>query len=209
MSEPTPPTPSGGPDGPRGPGADGTAETARGLGRGWRLVLIASLGLNLLVAGVVGGAVFGEWRDHGRPIVRDLGFGPYGEALSPSDRTALIHAFAKETGGFRAERKVARENFGQLLSVLRTTPFNAGEMKVLMTQQEQHMAGRLALGQKLLIERIETMSPDERHAFADRLEKALSRKGHHRPPKGRAKAECPPADATGATPDGAAGTAKP
>lgn len=183
-----------------------TETETRRMGRGLRLLLVVSLGLNLLVLGVVGGAVFGEWREPHRPIVRDLGFGPYAEALTHADRVALIRAFAKETGGFRAERQAARQTFGDLLGVLRTDPFDAGRMKVLMTQQEQRMSQRLALGQKLLIGRIEAMTPDERHAFADRLQEALAhrpRDRHHppRPPRPEGAAPQPgPAQAPATAP---------
>ncbi|GHE02691.1 hypothetical protein U879_18345 [Defluviimonas sp. 20V17] len=164
-----------------GPRPDPTPRTP--LNRGWRILIVTSLGLNLLVLGAIGGALFGEWRGHGRVVVRDLGFGPYGAALSRADRVALMQAFARETGGFGAERRLARETFGKLLRVLRRTPFDAGEFGKLMTEQEQHMARRMALGQKLLVQRVESMDARQRHAFADRLEAALARhEMHHRRP---------------------------
>lgn len=148
---------------------------AAGPGKGWRVALILSLGVNLLVVGAIAGAVYGEWRGHGRPVVRDLGFGPYGEALTPADRADLRRAFARETGGFRAERHAAREIFGRLLEVLRTEPFDAAALRALMVQQQEHMAQRLALGQSLLMQRISAMTPKERAGFADRLQAALAR----------------------------------
>lgn len=164
-------------------GPDTGPDTRPALSRGWRVLVVASLGLNLLVLGAIGGALFGEWRGHGRVVVRDLGFGPYGAALSHADRLALMRAFARETGGFRAERRMARKTFGKLLHVLRQTPFDAGEFKHLMAEQEQHMARRMALGQKLLVQRVESMDARQRHAFADRLEAALARhEMHHQRP---------------------------
>lgn len=178
MSDPIPPT---------APEPMAAPEGRRGLGRGLRLLLVLSLGLNLLILGVIGGAVLGEWRNHERPIVRDLGFGPYGEALSHADRIALMRDFARETGGFGVERKVAREVFGELLSVLRAEPLDRQALQHLMMRQERHMAERLALGQKLLVRRIEAMSPQERQAFANRLQEALARGPRgHRPPPGDA-----------------------
>ncbi|MFC2969846.1 periplasmic heavy metal sensor [Acidimangrovimonas pyrenivorans] len=175
-------TPTGQPptgQSPTGKGANGKG--LGGWGRGMRLLLIGSLGLNLVIVGLVAGAVIDHVRRDRPPIVRDLGFGPYSRALSHQDRIALMRGFAQETGGFRAMRREARAEFGRLLELLRAEPFDAAALKALMQKQETRAVERLALGQKLLIERIEAMSPADRRAFADRLQVALAHDGHHRP----------------------------
>ncbi len=209
MSPDSPPPQSGSQSESQSP-PESRADPRPALSRGWRILIVASLGLNLLVLGAIGGAMFGEWRGHGRVVVRDLGFGPYGAALNHADRVALMRSFARETGGFRAERRMAHETFGKLLQVLRQTPFDAQEFRGLMSQQEQHMAQRLALGQKLLMQRVEAMDARQRLAFANRLEAALARhEKHHRRPGPSAPPPETGAAAPGAMPGPAPVTAKP
>ena len=48
-----------------------------------RYVLFGSLALNLLIVGMVAGALFGGHRDRDRnPLLRDIGFGPFVQALA-------------------------------------------------------------------------------------------------------------------------------
>jgi uncharacterized membrane protein len=164
------------------PAANPNGKAPAGWGWGMRLVLVASLGLNLVVVGLVAGAVINHIGRDGPPIVRDLGFGPYSEALSRDDRIALMRSFARESGGFRAMRREAQAAFGDLLVQLRAEPFDPAAFEALMQKQEARAAARLVLGQRLLIERIEGMSAAERQAFAERLQEALTRHDRERPP---------------------------
>ncbi|MEZ5911535.1 MAG: periplasmic heavy metal sensor [Paracoccaceae bacterium] len=153
--------------------------------RRWRVLLVLSLALNLLVLGAVLGAVIG----HGRSpymAMRDPGFGPYTEALGRADRAALRRAFA-DRGGSPIEPATLAAEFLRLAEALRADPFQPQAVADLFQAQRQRGEARMRLGEDLLLQRITAMSPRERQAFADRLEVALQRRfdrgerrwGHH------------------------------
>lgn len=144
-----------------------------GPSRGWRVVLAVSLALNLGVAGIIGGMIL-----HGGPgrhgdMVRELGFGPFTEAMRPEDRAALRARFLQKAPDLRAERQEMQADAGALLAALRATPFDAAALEQAMQTQTQHLADRLDLGRALLQEFLVSLSPEARFAFADRLEERL------------------------------------
>jgi uncharacterized membrane protein len=145
-------------------------------GRGVKIVLAISVALNLAVAGLV----LGAWAsDHGprKGMPRDLGFGPFSEALSPEDRRALRKAFMDQAPDFRTTREAARAEFVTLLATLRATPFDPAALTAALTAIETRNANRLDLGRTLIEARLVQMSEADRLAFADRLEQGLRGKG--------------------------------
>ncbi len=143
-----------------------------------KLVLTLSLALNLLVLGLVGGAILGG---HGPMMERfrsvDVGFGPLTDALSRQDRRDLFRQFLRDAPDFRAERQAARQDFSQLAAGLRADPWNRGEAEAILARQGDRGRTRLEAGERLMLDHIQSMTPDERRAFADRIEQALMRKG--------------------------------
>lgn len=144
-----------------------------------RIVLFGSLALNLLIVGVIAGAVLRHGPD-GRsidepPPLRDMGFGPFGNALSPSDRRAIGQALQGHANDLRKNRDVVRDQFTTMLVLLKTTPFDAEAFNEIINRQRENLLARQEIGQDLLIERISAMSDEERQAFADRLEKTVRR----------------------------------
>lgn len=161
---------------------------------GWvKLLLVASLGVNLAIAGVIGGALLR--RDAGEERVRnlqtrDLGFGPFVGAMGQDDRRALGKAFFKEAGGPRKTREELRANFTALLSALRSEPFDAQAFETVLMRQQQQLAGRQQVGAKLVTEQIAGMDAAARAAYADRLEEMIKR--GPRPPKDPMNKGAPP-----------------
>ncbi len=145
-------------------------------GRRLRWVLAASLALNLCVLGIVAGAMLGRGGDHRDRMVRELGFGPFTEALEPEDRAALRKAFFQRAPDFRKERAEMKQNFVSILVALRAEPFDAAALKTALDQQQVRTADRLAVGQSLITDHLTTMSAEARHRFADRLEDVLTRR---------------------------------
>lgn len=142
--------------------------------RWMKVALVVSVALNLAVAGAVAGAaLFGPDHLHGL-TVREVGFGPFDRALSLKDREALRQEFQTRMGGRWSEMKAMRQDLQNLLSALRAEPFQPDTLWALAAQQEQRLTERLKLGQKLLIERVIAMAPEERLRFADRLEAEMS-----------------------------------
>ncbi len=144
--------------------------------RWMKIALVVSLGINLAILGMVGGAVIKGGHDHPAPLVRDLGFGPFSEALSREDRDALRRAFRSETGGLRLVGREMRAEFTELMRILRTEPFDQAGLDAVFDSMQARGRERLDLGQRLLSERISTMTPEARRQFADRLQDVLGRR---------------------------------
>ena len=143
-------------------------------GKGLRIALALSVAVNLLIVGLVAGAVLREGGPRGR-MMGDLEFGPFTEALTREDRAALRQAFVQRMPDMRDMRRQMRADFAGLLAALRAEPFDAAALRAVMAGQSARMAERLAVGQDLLLERLEAMTPQARGAFADRLEERLRR----------------------------------
>lgn len=143
-------------------------------GKGLRIALAVSVALNLLIVGLLAGAVLRDGGPRAR-MLNDLEFGPFTEALTEQDRKALRRDFVERMPDMRDMRRQMRADFGGLLAALRAEPFDAGAVRALMAGQSARMAERLQLGQDLLVERIGAMTPKERAELADRLEERLQR----------------------------------
>lgn len=162
MADPTPSTPPAAPS-----------------GRGLKIALGLSLMLNLAVAGLVVGAVINQRAPGRSDMVRDLGFGPYTEALSDEDRVALRRSFMREVPDLRDMRRAMRADLDDLLAVLRAEPFDPAALESVLARQNARMSERIVLGQRLLFDRVAAMTPAARAAFADRLEQVLMRRSMH------------------------------
>jgi uncharacterized membrane protein len=149
--------------------------TPPGAPRWMKILLALSLAANLAIAGIVGGALLHGARDRAAPEVRDIGFGPFTEALSPEDRRELRRAFMADGDNPREMRRQMRADFGRLLDILRTDPFDETALRTALDQFQLRSQERVDLGARLLQARINAMSPAERAAFADRLEQMLAR----------------------------------
>ena len=142
--------------------------------RGLRIALGVSVALNLLVAGVVAGAILREGGPRDR-MVRDLDLGPFTEALSQEDRAALRRDFVARMPELGEARRAMRAEFRDLLVLLRADPFDPEAMREVLAGQRARMQERIDLGQELLLQRLSAMTPEARQAFADRLEDRLRR----------------------------------
>ena len=163
------------PKGPAGP------VPPSGIPRWMKLLLAVSLAINLGVLGMLGGAALRGAGDRGRPDVRDIGFGPFTDALSPRDRQELRRAFLQDGGNPRAMRQMMRTEVGTLLQALRTEPLQEAELRAAFNRLRQRGQERQDLGQRLLADHIIAMSPDDRARFADRLEAMMARGGQTNP----------------------------
>jgi uncharacterized membrane protein len=163
----TAPTPAPAPDRPRS-------------GRGLRLALGFSLALNLAVLGLgVGMALHGAL--HGGPdrrdMVRELSFGPFTDALRPEDRKALRDRFLATTPDFAAERARMKADGQAILAALRADPFDAAALDTALATMQAHVAARMDKGTGILAGFLTAMTPQDRLAFADRLEAVLRHGG--------------------------------
>ena len=144
-------------------------------------MLILSLGFNLVILGLFGGHELSRALHGPPPPVRALGFGPFTHALSRDDRHALLRDFREQAKGFAEQRKAMRSDFEELISTLKAQPFDKAKLEEIMARQQVRTESWLELGQKLLQQRIDAMSPKERAAFADRLRADFEERRHRGP----------------------------
>ncbi|MEP2030991.1 MAG: periplasmic heavy metal sensor [Paracoccaceae bacterium] len=143
--------------------------------RKWgRVVLVASLALNLLVVGVVAGAM---WRfggdQHDR---RGSEFSaPFIRALSHADRRAIgkeMRMMREQAKSGRAARNALYE---QMSDALRSDPFNMAQVEDLSLRQRSTVNERLTAAQEIWLRHIADMTAQERTEYADRLDGVLAR----------------------------------
>ncbi|TCP21412.1 periplasmic heavy metal sensor [Rhodovulum adriaticum] len=153
-----------------------TTKTPAPRTRTWvRVALIVSLALNLLIVGMIGGAVVGHRGGPPRADMGEAAYGPYARALADEDRAALRRAMRAEAPRLRENRMAVRQGFRDLLGALRADPYEPGRVADILAEQEARVRDQGQIWRGLLVTRLETMSPEERAAFADRLERVLRR----------------------------------
>lgn len=144
-------------------------------GKGLRIALAVSVALNLAVVGVAAGAFL---HGHDGPDgVRELGFGPFTEALSQEDRAGLRRALIAKMPEMRQVRREVMQDSQDMLAALRAEPFVEAQLTAVMETQRARMAQRLEIGQGLMRDLLLAMTPEARLAFADRLEARLRHGG--------------------------------
>ena len=141
------------------------------------LLLIASLAVNLLVAGVIiGSALSPEHRrsgEHDGGPARGFIGEPFLKALSDADRRKLVRELRQNEKTIRESRDGLRQRFEEFLTVVRAESFDAKAAVQLLGSQRELVIGRQKHGEQLLMQRLEAMTPQERTAYADRLAKML------------------------------------
>lgn len=147
------------------------AETEQKSGRGWgRWVLIASLTLNVLALGVLGGVVLRAGPPMMRAMPGDIGLGAYSEALDDADRRALRRSAMEHLGDLRSLRREGQEDMARLAAALRADPWDEAAVRAALASQKDRLNRRADLAGDLLLQRLAAMTPEARRAFADRLE---------------------------------------
>ena len=145
-----------------------------------RVVLFASLAINLLIVGMVAGAML---RGGPGPPARaradvaffDLGNGPIGRALSHDSRRQIGRGMEARQPDLRANREAVRQQYGALVQALRAEPFDAELVDAIISQQQHHLLARQDIGKRLLVGHVAEMSAAERAEYANRLDRFLRR----------------------------------
>lgn len=147
--------------------------------RRWLMpLLLVSLGVNLLVAGLVIGAMLspdgprkrGEYGPS-RGVIGE----PFVRALPHSERRALMQDVHRDRERIRESRESLRQRFEAFLVALRADPFDSSEISRLLAEQRKAAVGRQEIGEALLMKRLEAMTAEQRAAYADALEESLNR----------------------------------
>jgi uncharacterized membrane protein len=142
-----------------------------------KAVFALSLALNLAIAGAVIVSFVKMGGGHGAAHARmeALG-GPLTRALSKEERRELGQQMRTMLRDGREDRVSNRAILEDLLVALRAEPFDRAAVADHMARQRGFVLQRMELGQGLLLDRLEGMSPEARAAFADRLYAGLQKK---------------------------------
>lgn len=143
-----------------------------------KILLAASLALNLLILGIIGGAVLSPDGPRGQRVdaaARDLGATPFVRAIDPSDRRELFQAFRREAEPLQRNREEMGLRFEALLGALKAETFDGSEIAALMALQRTAATERQQIGERILIGYLSGLSRDERVAYAVRLEEVVRR----------------------------------
>lgn len=147
------------------------------IGRMVKILLAASLMCNLAVGGIFAGMWLRQGEGPPPPsAMRNLAFGPYGEAMSRPQRKALARSFSQSHADPRAMRAQMESEFAQILVALRQVPLDEGALRQAVSTQQARALQRMEDAQKSLLGVILQMTDEERLTFAQKLEEELSRK---------------------------------
>lgn len=160
-----------------------TAGKPKQAGRRWTTILLAvSLTLNLLILGIFTGAhMRGGMMMRGmgpageRSVIQNMGYSPFIDAMPREHRAAMAGMLREKAGNAEDNRRALAGELLAMLKVLRSEPFEPTALSAIMQQQQARLDESAAAGRDLLVERIASMSPAQRQAFANKLEQLLRR----------------------------------
>jgi uncharacterized membrane protein len=156
--------------------ADQTPKKTPSISRKLRVLLIASLAVNFVVAGLVIGAVFGNKKYGGKPPRDGDLVGAFTQQLSDKQRRDLGKAIRSEHQSRGYDGRVFRNALQDVLTSLRAVPYDpAATQKVIEVQADKAFERRMA-AQSLWLEGVAKMTDEERQAYADRIEEALEKR---------------------------------
>lgn len=151
--------------------------------RPWlKAVLAVSLMLNLAVVGLILGARFGDHdKDHrrGPPRVErsavDPALGPFARSLPDEARRRAMDELRAQTGDLNMNRAAIAGQLRDMIGLLKADDFDAEAFSALMDTQRAVFDKRAQIGREVVLREIEAMSPEERAAVAERLERGFRR----------------------------------
>jgi len=146
-------------------------------GRGVRIALFVSLAINLLILGMVGGAI---WDNRGKigpranlgPAV-DAGMVPFGQAMDRKQRDEFMQELATRNRELDNNRGRVREQMEDLVAAISSVPFDPDALQAAFADAQTSLVERQQIGADVLIERIAAMSDEERAEFVKRFRKSL------------------------------------
>lgn len=142
------------------------------MSRKLRALLIGSLGLNLLVAGVFVGGVVRHAGPHEAREQSDL----LVRVLDKDDRRAIGRAVKEaQGGGRRAFWAAQRAALGDVAAALRAEPYDGPALQAALARKSAHLAQTRTAAETAMLSRFEAMNAAERAALAERLEAAIAR----------------------------------
>ena len=147
--------------------------------RSWVMPLLAvSLVVNMLIVGIIAGFFFANGGGKGDRIdgpTRSLVGTPFIREIEPEDRRALALEIRRDDARLRENRTALRTRFEALLDALNADPFDPEAVRAILREQRDIALRRQNIGEALLVDQLQKLSPEERAAYADRLARDLRR----------------------------------
>jgi len=144
----------------------------------WRVVLVLSLALNLVVIGIgVGFATrFHARNDAPPPAV----FGSvYLRALSHESRRSLgdeMRMTRKDHAQKHGRNSENNYGYDRAIQILNATPFEPQALRAIMLEQEKVSSEHLAEARDLLLNHLTQMDDDDRQEYAEEIVEILNRR---------------------------------
>jgi uncharacterized membrane protein len=134
-----------------------------------RVLLVLSLALNLLVAGLVLGDLLTHGRPGRGPRPVEMALGPLARALPEEDRAAILESLRDDPDLRAFRREEFSAGLAAIAEALRAEPLDESRLRAAFAAQ----ADRAARGQQAvrdaLIAHLAAMPPGTRTVVADRL----------------------------------------
>lgn len=150
-------------------------------GRWMQGLLIASLSINLAVAGMAvggwvmhrGGGPMGGPHGGREPfrIFGPTGVGIYAHALSDDRRRALADDLQTQRRALFEGRRALRAHLARVAALLRAEPLDREALAREFADQRERATQQIALGQEAVLRLVSQMDAQERQALADALER--------------------------------------
>jgi uncharacterized membrane protein len=142
-----------------------------------KLILIASLAVNLLVVGAVAGSmIFGRHGPrHGGSPGDDYGLMGFTRVLSSDRRGPIRKAIKEQRETFKPLREAVDEARRQAADVLVVEPFSRDRLREAFDKINDADMKLKSAGQAMLLGTAETLTPDERRALKEWWEKRHAR----------------------------------
>ncbi len=143
-----------------------------------RIVLVVSLGLNLLVVGAIAGIAIkgGPFKDGPPSRIANETIGPFTRALSPQDRFSIMQEIRQKGRSEGWSREAHRQSMEEMIALLEATPFDVDAFAETFRSTVGGLQGRMTVASEAFVERLSNMSEEERVAYAARVKEAVERK---------------------------------
>ncbi|KMK68101.1 periplasmic heavy metal sensor [Puniceibacterium sp. IMCC21224] len=144
--------------------------------RRWvRIALVVSLALNLAVVAALAGLALRGGPKMGNAASEREGGAPYARALEPEDRRVFGRMMRDAFRKSGPERGAIAADYRSAVAALRAEPFDPVALEVVLIRQNTRAVERQQLGQGVLLAYITALTPEQRAAYADRLDVGIDR----------------------------------
>jgi uncharacterized membrane protein len=140
----------------------------------WKILFGISLALNLLVVGVIGGAILRAGKG---PIAKHHASGfLYMRALNFEDKKALRKELFRNKDSRKIIRAKEYSSYSSAVKILKKDPFDRKAFEDLLDAQTKHSKSRQSSAREALVTQITRMTKDERLIYSERLEDLVQNK---------------------------------